>query len=1340
MDATANKTASQVWVAKHFADKLTPGQQAAVDSGITGELVSKIGTAESQAEEALSVAQSAKETADKKMDVVDGATPGNVAVFDDDGHVVDSGVAPGGEGNTYVYKIAEEYSEGEASYWLKDQDGNPAIGTDVLEKASAGYVIIANDGFNHAYSYAGDSSGQIIFYRTDGLSVSVCKAQYTRSSLVMSQYDIADAGYVYEELAKKLYKEEAASDSEKLGGREAKEYALEKDVSQKRGIDDLAVYETEPANEHWTWTGGSFEWTKDLVAHLNTYGAEKPRYQPRAEFWVLTLRDYDNITAEETDGTGADTVVRFSLRNLTTGEQDEIVCSRSSATDVREVLCNPLADGTYNATDDSLAKESQLPTQVSQLSNDVGFITNEISGESSSLKLSPERVYIGQEGNSTRYENGKISSSGIVRTTTLQIPSKDGVIATTDDIPTEIEIATSVSAGDIIEEIISGGAKESLEDTVAQLNAKVASGIEHGTLPEGWERNLKESDVIEVDEAEEAGKAADALSVKGAIAEAKGAAEAAQSTANDAKDVADLAVKIAEENALSKLAVSNLIVIKEENEETATSKYKSVTYAVNIDVLHNLADLEIEDADFNEVFQKIVGSIPQEIEFAHVARFAELTFGYGWADGSGGGETMTASFIARIGGDISVAYDGVNVSIQEANAGCSYTKTGGIECFSGWTFGGKGVGYKDGNSIGYYSYNCSILGDGTKNVTLTRIAGVELADPSTEPSASGKAADAMAVGEKMLDKTTGGTVNGDMLVNTNSSDLNGVGLKYEDKFFKFVFDEGLLVLLTNYNGRTLGVRIPYNKIVDEDIELAITSDIADATKLTPVYSRWFVFVNGTPHPEFSVTYDKGNGEWRYTRQNFPMGSAAGSEDDLSVDFGSGVYATRSIVGYRLGTEEDAPILIEATEKSVQGNKTYELPEPIKTALLSTTFTEQDSGKAADAAAVAKELAKKRSLDDMRVPKTEPKNVHWVCTAVRPDYQKYVDELNVYGAGRPYFDGGWVFPDIKAGGTPEATRPDDEYATKISCEWKVDEIEGYVVAEFTRDSATDTTPVPCHPRADGSFEYEDESVDRLAKKSDIVAKRDKTDNICAKNEVGEWSIPAPIVVNGVTHSFDGKQPNFDYAEGRWEWFSNKGSPWLAFDGTEVATSLSFELNPDLGGGHEFSSSRVTIAKATESYVTPTGVENLIPKPTTTIAETESGKAADAAAVASLLSGITSQDIDDFLNYKGEVESITTDSQQNGDVYYLKQAVGGVAKGFWRREDSPSCVIGDSGWEFVYDKNYGKTGLEKLIYLFGSENKHLGQTITTSAEAAVRDIYDNAEEVRYPCYENAEITAY
>lgn len=308
----------------------------------------------------------------------------------------------------------------------------------------------------------------------------------------------------------------------------------------------------------------------------------------------------------------------------------------------------------------------------------------------------------------------------------------------------------------------------------------------------------------------------DIAKASAAADEAQSTADTAQTTANEAKGAADLAVKTAEENALSKLAESNLIVIRELNEETATSKQKEVSYAVNVDVLHDLADLKIEDADFNEVFQKIVGSIPQDIKFAHVNRFAELSFGYRWADG--GGEVMSAMFSARIRGDISVSYDGVNVSLQEASTGCSYTKTDGIKNFSGWAFGGNGVGYKNENSIGYYSYNCSILGDGTKNETLIKLAEVVLADPSTEASASGKAADAKAVGEALNGKVD--NKNGVIKSSLAVGELENQTIIEPGSINQAFLEDPLLG----------GIALETIKLPKKSGTFALISDIADAVK------------------------------------------------------------------------------------------------------------------------------------------------------------------------------------------------------------------------------------------------------------------------------------------------------------------------------------------------------------------------------------------------------------------------------------------------------------------------------------------------------------------------------
>lgn len=176
--------------------------------------------------------------------------------------------------------------------------------------------------------------------------------------------------------------------------------------------------------------------------------------------------------------------------------------------------------------------------------------------------------------------------------------------------------------------------------------------------------------------------------------------------------------------------------------------------------------------------------------------------------------------------------------------------------------------------------------------TRRRILDTDDIDP--ELKTEGRAADAKAVGERMLDKTTGGIVNGDMLVNTDGTELNGVGLKFGDKFFKLVFDEGLLVFITNYNGKTLGVRIPYNRIVDDDIELAITSDIDAATKLTPVWSFEYDEEEHGSHAPFSMRFEYE--EWNLIDKYgnvYDHKTASGNE--TVVDFSTGSDYSRTVI-------------------------------------------------------------------------------------------------------------------------------------------------------------------------------------------------------------------------------------------------------------------------------------------------------------------------------------------------------------------------------------------------------------------------------------------------------------
>ena len=115
-----------------------------------------------------------------------------------------------------------------------------------------------------------------------------------------------------------------------------------------------------------------------------------------------------------------------------------------------------------------------------------------------------------------------------------------------------------------------------------------------------------------------------------------------------------------------------------------------------------------------------------------------------------------------------------------------------------------------------------------------------------------------------------------------------------------------------------------------------------------------------------------------------------------------------------------------------------------------------------------------------------------------------------------------------------------------------------------------------------------TTQQLANIASVPQKRDKTNNICAKDELGKWSIPAPIVINGVTHTFNDNDPTWDI-DFFWRWVDDQGGAWASLDTTEDDTDLYFYFEDDTEYG--FNASRLT-AKATESYVTKTGVRNIV----------------------------------------------------------------------------------------------------------------------------------------------------
>lgn len=99
---------------------------------------------------------------------------------------------------------------------------------------------------------------------------------------------------------------------------------------------------------------------------------------------------------------------------------------------------------------------------------------------------------------------------------TLPTVTTGETIAVKSEIPTDMDIATSVSAGDLIDEIVSGRGKDTLKDTVDSINASVAQAISEGVLPDGWKKRLTSDDVVFHESSvvfEKSGKPADAAGV-----------------------------------------------------------------------------------------------------------------------------------------------------------------------------------------------------------------------------------------------------------------------------------------------------------------------------------------------------------------------------------------------------------------------------------------------------------------------------------------------------------------------------------------------------------------------------------------------------------------------------------------------------------------------------------------------------------------------------------------------------------------------------------------------------------------------------------------------------------
>lgn len=210
---------------------------------------------------------------------------------------------------------------------------------------------------------------------------------------------------------------------------------------------------------------------------------------------------------------------------------------------------------------------------------------------------------------------------------------------------------------------------------------------------------------------------------------------------------------------------------------------------------------------------------------------------------------------------------------------------------------------------------------------------------------AGKAADAKAVGDKIADcmtKVTTLKINDEWRFSVAPGLSGGIAIRLEHLDFPLQGIWGIRTEMTIPTG--LGT-------------LSKSADVAAATKLTPVYGEW----------TFDVTIDQVNaalesynaelvvdslevsfvdGTWSLHSNPVGFGGKANGfvADDIDATelyfpyngYGLDVHATRAIIGYRLGTDENAPILIEADEKTDEetGKTIYELPDPIKSALFS----------------------------------------------------------------------------------------------------------------------------------------------------------------------------------------------------------------------------------------------------------------------------------------------------------------------------------------------------------------------------------------------------------------------
>lgn len=107
---------------------------------------------------------------------------------------------------------------------------------------------------------------------------------------------------------------------------------------------------------------------------------------------------------------------------------------------------------------------------------------------------------------------------------------------------------------------------------------------------------------------------------------------------------------------------------------------------------------------------------------------------------------------------------------------------------------------------------------------------------------------------------------------------------------------------------------------------------------------------------------------------------------------------------------------------------------------------------------------------------------------------------------------------------------------------------------------------------------------------------------------------------------------------------------------------------------------------------------------------------ASSGVSVLSGITEQDITDFLNYKGEMTF-------KAGISYKKDDVVSAMSGFWRCK-ADFVTHGEAGdtdyFDKIYNKDSGKTGLEKLIALY---EKYKATLFTDTAfKTKVEEIID------------------